>query len=1061
MNAEHDLPIRERLAHWVEHLTHVLPAQAPIRDFVHHNTLHGFQHLPFAEALSAASALTGVTAWWPEATFRACLASGRISADDLNAALDDAGVADLDEPVLRALSRRDVLLASLLAGREAPDAGHLDWLQRETALADDLIFGHFSRLTVAVPAEAPAPAWQPLVESRWAELCGRVGLSWTWRSLLEHLSGEDVLERVRSILQRHLAAHLDLGVAAWRNPAQGQGFFAAWRASAGFDLAWEMDELPNVRDEILHLPDSPIDVLLEELPRLIADESRWPGYLQRLSLELPGWSGMVLWRERHPGRGDGTPVAMLDYLAVRVLLERLLSDDLLRRLTGGPLQLAELPEHYAARPEEFLVRDALHQAWLPEELQGRAASLVDQARHEHVDAEDWRHLAAAIAPAMLGAQADSVAWQQAALSRQLGLTLADLETLSREEVGRLEKCAASLNPEQRSQIWLLAYERHYREQLFAALTANHARRTAPAAPSAQVVMCMDDREEGTRRHLEEVAPDIVTYGAVGFFGVPIYWQGLDDAGRTALCPVVIRPTRLVREVGVAGAESDQGKRAARRERRLQWRERFYQATRRRAVAGPLLTALGSLPALAALTAATLAPGWFGETARRWREQYDGRLPTRLALTAEQKIEATPEQPQLGLTDAEQIKCVEDFLRMIGLTANFAPFVLFFGHGSGSQNNPHLSAYDCGACSGKHGGPNARVFAAMANRREVRAGLAERGLPIPDTCWFIGAEHNTCDDGVEWYDLDTVPERFQTALDTLLAQVGEACRAHAAERCRRLASAPVRPTPWKARRHMLGRASDISQARPELGHANNAAAFIGRREMSRGLFLDRRVFLISYDPTSDDDGKIVEDILLAAGPVGAGIALEYYFSTVDNERFGCGSKITHNITGLFGVMEGADSDLRTGLPWQMVEIHEPMRLLVVVEQTTERLTAILNRQPPLQELINNEWIILAAKSPSTVAIELYCPRRGWLPWSGKAVLPQVGRSADWFAGESEALAPAIILGGTRANMPLPLQGGGREGDGFGHGTPQTHPLPNPPLEGEGAELPTMASCKESK
>ena len=65
----------------------------------------------------------------------------------------------------------------------------------------------------------------------------------------------------------------------------------------------------------------------------------------------------------------------------------------------------------------------------------------------------------------------------------------------------------------------------------------------------------------------------------------------------------------------------------------------------------------------------------------------------------------------------------------------------------------------------------------------------------------------------------------------------------------------------------------------------------------------------------------------------------------------------------------------------------MRLLVVVEQTPDVLTAILNRQPPLQELINNEWIILASKSPSTAAIERYCPRRGWLPWSGKAVLPQ--------------------------------------------------------------------------
>lgn len=1010
MNAE--LPIRERLSHWIEHLAHVLPAQAPIRDFVHHNTLHGFQHLPFAEALTAANALTGANTWWPEAAFRACLASGRIVREDLDAALDDFGVADLDVPLIRALTRRDILIAGLMAGMETPTASRLAWLKQEGALADDAIFALFSGATVAFADwQSPGP-WRDAALARWAELCGRVGKTWPWRALLEHLTGEDVLERVRGILQRHLAAHLDLGVAAWRNPARERGFFAAWRASAGFDLSWEMDELPNVRDEILHLPDNPLDVLLEELPRLVPDENLWGRYLERLSLELPGWSGMFLWRHRNPGRGDGTPVAMLDYLAVRVLLERLLVDDLLRRLAGSPMTPPELQAHFVARPEEFLVRDALHQSGLPEDLLGQAAHLVEHARSAHVDADAWRHLAEALVPALADGRREGIAWQLSRLCSQLGLTDVDVASLSDDDIAALHAEANCLTPQQRGQIWLLAYERHYREQLFAALTANHARQAAPARPSAQVVMCMDDREEGTRRHLEEIAPDVATYGAAGFFGVPMLWQGADDALPTALCPVVVQPTHLVREAAAEGAEDSLAAHLARRERRLGWRERFYQVTRSHLVAGPLLTALGAVPALAGLAAVTLAPRWAGDSARRWREWHDGRPTTRLALTAEQAVAATPEQPQAGLTDVEQVDRVETFLRMIGLSEGFAPLVLMLGHGSGSRNNPHLSAYDCGACSGKHGGPNARVFAAMANRPAVRAGLAERGLRIPESTWFVAAEHNTCDDGVEWYDLEAVPERFQPALDTLLAQLSEACRAHAAERCRRLASAPIRPTPWKARQHMIARANDISQARPELGHATNAAAFIGRRAMSRGLFLDRRVFLISYDPTADADGAIVEGILLAAGPVGAGIALEYYFSTVDNERFGCGSKITHNITGLFGVMEGADSDLRTGLPWQMVEIHEPMRLLVVVEQTPEVLGAILERQPALQELVGNEWIILASKSPSTVALQRYCPRRGWLPWSGKAVLPQVARSADWFAGESAPLDPAIVLGGVR-------------------------------------------------
>jgi len=1052
MSQHQALPLRERLAHWVEHLAHVLPAQAPIRDFVHHNTLHGFQHLPFAEALAAAQRLTGAAAYLPEARFRELFAQGRITCDDLDAALDAAGIADLDADVRHGITRREVLLASLRVAPEGSGEAHRAWVAREYGAPENLVFARFSGST-ATGAGEPAD-WQQTAAQRWSALCARVGDEWTLRSLLEHLTGEDILERVRTVLQRHLAAHLDLGVAAWRNPQRAQGFYAAWRASARIDMAWELNELPNAHDELVWLPDDPVDVLAETLPRLVADERLWPGYLQRLALELPGWSGMFLWRARHPEHGDGSPVAMADYLAVRVLLETLLCEDLTRRLTGAAQGLADLQAWFAARPAEFFVRDALRTRTLPEALQQRVVRRCRVGADNHVDAADWAALAAEIGN--LPAPPDTTRVPRlAALLELLELSPGDLDMLTPEDADALLACADSLAPLVRGEIWLLAYERHYREQIFSALAANHPRRKPVAQPSAQVVMCMDDREEGTRRHLEELAPNIETYGAAGFFGVPMYWQGIDDSARSALCPVVVQPRHIVRETAEMGEAAAEARRQ-RRQRRLAWRERLVQGTRRGAVAGPLLTAAAAAPALAALVAGSLAPGWFGQAVQRWREQIDGKVTTRLQLTATAAAEVTPETPQTpiysshrrrpvssasasldsglrrnddseinqrppgagamtdtpqeGFTDDQQAARVETFLRMIGLTGRFAPLVLMLGHGSGSRNNPHLSAYDCGACSGRHGGPNARAFAAMANRPEVRARLAASGLPIPETTWFVAAEHNTCDDGIEWYDLDHLPAPFQSAQEQLLGQLAEACRAHAAERCRRLASAPLRPSPWLARQHVVGRGHDISQARPELGHATNAAAFIGRREMSRGLFLDRRVFLISYDPSRDDDGGIVENILLAAGPVGAGISLEYYFSTVDNERYGCGSKVTHNLTGLFGVMEGADSDLRTGLPWQMVEIHEAMRLLVVVEQTPEVLTAIVARQPALQELIGNGWIVLAAKNPSTATIDLHCPRRGWLPWTGAGVLPQVGRSADWFAGENDALAPAVVLRG---------------------------------------------------
>jgi len=621
----------------------------------------------------------------------------------------------------------------------------------------------------------------------------------------------------------------------------------------------------------------------------------------------------------------------------------------------------------------------------------------------------WRQSVASHGPG--GFSVHDHGWRLFRLAQHLGLCGADLRGLDRATLHRLFACLGQLDAERAGFLWLQAYENHYRDQLFNALLSNPGRaprETRSSRPEGQVVFCMDDREEGFRRHLEEHNPHIETLGAAGFFGVPIFWRGLDDSESTPLCPVVVTPSHEIREQAAPGETVPAARHRARRRRRLAMKGLLHQETRRNLLGSALLILVAAPATLALLVAKVLAPRYTGRLAEKLRRGYDLEIATSLTLTSTADTPATPQHPGTGFSAAEQVERVHDFLRTIGLQSGFAPLLVMMGHGSGSQNNPHLAAYDCGACNGRHGGPNARVFAAMANRPEVRAALRERGCDIPHDTWFLGAEHNTCDEAITWYDAEALPASLAPAFARLRRDLDAARLGSAQERARRLASAPGNPAPQRALRHMIGRALDFSQPRPELGHATNAAALIGRRRVTRGVFLDRRVFLISYDPTRDPEGDVLEAILLAAGPVSAGINLEYYFSTVNNEQYGCGTKITHNVTGGFGVMEGTASDLRTGLPKQMIEIHEAMRLQVVVEASTAVLTRIYERQPPLQELIGNGWLLLAARDPDSAAIHIFRPGAGFIPWQGeRSALPEVARSPDWYRGRTGPLPPALI------------------------------------------------------
>src|SRR6185312_526450 len=110
-----------------------------------------------------------------------------------------------------------------------------------------------------------------------------------------------------------------------------------------------------------------------------------------------------------------------------------------------------------------------------------------------------------------------------------------------------------------------------------------------------------------------------------------------------------------------------------------------------------------------------------------------------------------------------------------------------------------------------------------------------------------------------------------------------------ERCRRFETLPADLSPERALALVRQRSVSLFEPRPEYNHATNAACVVGRRALSVDLFLDRRVFLTSYDPTRDPDGAMLAAVLASVVPVCAGINLEYFFSRIDPQRYGAGTK----------------------------------------------------------------------------------------------------------------------------------------------------------------------------
>ena len=959
----------------IDQVAHLLPAQGPISIFIHHNTLHAFEDLTFEEAVEYAAGQFGCEPFLAESRYRDKLAAGRILAKDVEALLEQQLGARGTQVIAGIGSRADLWRAIVLHGIPEATRRELSWILEETPA--------LSRFRTDLPANARSASAllreldDPTLEERRAvrqlwdgcvDAVRRAGeppqpvatAPVRHRDLLLAVCGFDTDSWIHPPLIRFLAGYLDQGLAHWAMPERSLGihgcFLEIYRTSLAAYCGHWAQALPQLVAEDRAAGRNALDSIANSLSDLGVGEGEYENFLSAELRALRGWAGIVRQIEERPDRvpARDLTVTLRGYLAVRLLCERAALAASARRLDfDGPL--SDL------------------RAWLRQRLP----------------------------PPSVPTTADR-AWRLFHVVQLCGLDASTVTRWNAQDVAVLESELRELDGMCCRRILHQAFERTIRHRLYDALT-QHAPRKAATSPAFQAVFCLDEREESFRRHLEEVEPACETLSTAGFFSVAMYHQGATDAHPRPLCPVAIRPEHYVAEI-----ELDRD-RLAGQSRRLQRRAAGFLGYNvhlgsRLPIQGAVLTAAFGWLTLIPLVLRVVFP-WLFSRWRRVHETSMGAVRTRLQLD---RSESTPPiGTYSGFTVREMADIVRRVIEDIGIRDRLSPLILVVGHGSISLNNPHESAHDCGACGGGRGGPNARAFAQMANDPRVRQLLASDGLSIDAGTWFVGAQRNTCNNEVSFFDEDLVPADSQPLFERARQAIETARRREAHERCRRFDAVPRWYPPLAALAHVQGRAADLAQPRPEYGHATNAFCIVGRRERTRGLFLDRRAFLVSYDPAHDDDGAILARIMAAVVPVVAGISLEYYFGYVDPTGYGCGTKLPHNVTSLLGVMDGAQSDLRTGLPWQMVEIHEPTRLAIVVEGSRDRVSRVVQNNPAIERLVRNRWIWLACLDADSgdlwefgsTGFVLHSPRR--------TLAVVTGESATWYQGKRGFLAPVAI------------------------------------------------------
>ncbi|MCF6244197.1 MAG: DUF2309 domain-containing protein [Sulfurovum sp.] len=917
-----------------------VPHYWPIGAFIHHNPLKGFEHINFKEALDEAQSIFGGQVYMKPDYYISLFDEGKIKAEHLEKNLlkplkefgFDAFTKEAKEFMLDISPKWDSFRS---------------YEELKINDIDDTLHTYLEENSIFMDKEA------------WIQSLTKNLTLYEIHDALFATSDKELIEK--DVIE-YIARFLDDNQTTLSMADRDLGMFNTFKLYENIDHDGDSE--------------SYVQKVLEKLK--VKDIEKY--FLTHI-LKLHGWAGFIKYRsedDTYYAQQDH-PSTLMDYMAIRLHFEQ-------KYIAKEKINNFDILYSYIDTHKEYTILKLL-------QSKGKLTGIYNDAME---DTQDYKEILGAYVKDEINL--DSLQIQLAKKSLpSLNLSLIEFSNF----VNLLKK--------EEGFLWLKSLEDTYIIEHVNAFTSPQS---YDKKPLSSTIFCLDVRSETMRRKLEESGP-YETYGAGGFLGIPISFVEFDKAHQLNLAPAVIKPENIVFEIPVEAHEEYNAKQGINKTYKkvlsdlknnpytpyimveaIGWifgiklfgktffpektNALFNKMKPKKPKTTYTLDKLTNMEieayvkklhiniineVLITLSDAALSDP---QIELLWEHlALDKELNVKISSILVEKLKyayhINPQDYELqkeklahvGFTHDEQVMYVENLLNMIGLVNNFSKFVIISGHGSLSDNNPFESALDCGACGGSISLPNARALCMIANKKEIRQKLKDKGIDIPSDVKFIPAMHVTTTDEITFYDTDILDKEELEIFSTMEKDFKKASFKAREERAIDLPNT-------NEQKDLFIKTMDWSEPRPEWGLAGNMGVFAGPRDSCRHIAFRNRLFLHSYDSSIDNKNA---DLLtrIFDGPlvVGEWINLEHYFSTVDNKVYGAGSKVYHNVVSKIGVYNGNYSDLKIGLPTQSVitegeAYHEPVRLLTYMEAPLETVGKAVENSIA-KDFILNEWI----------------------------------------------------------------------------------------------------------